>query len=281
MRRHTFLKQLREAGWNVVGIDAGNQVRRYGRQANLKIATTYEALGTDMKYSAIGFGPDDLQLPTIELMQVMTNSGLPNEAFVCANVTIFDPGFSSRYRVVEMRGKKIGITMVLGDEHIAGLPPGQDVTTRGVDQSLREVIGELRTQNCDVNVLIAYTSLQKSRELATTFPFFDILVTGGVDGEPTSLPEEIPAPDSGHMTRLIQVGSKGMYVGVVGVFDDGLRYQRVPMDARFEDSEEIKQRFLSYQKQMEALGLNGLEVRPVTHPSGRTYVGSEICADCA
>ncbi|MGI9516083.1 MAG: hypothetical protein ACR2NP_03470, partial [Pirellulaceae bacterium] len=46
MRRHTFYKQLLEAGWSVVGIDAGNQVRRYGRQANLKIAATFEALGT-------------------------------------------------------------------------------------------------------------------------------------------------------------------------------------------------------------------------------------------
>ncbi|MGI9518687.1 MAG: multiheme c-type cytochrome, partial [Pirellulaceae bacterium] len=107
-----------------------------------------------------------------------------------------------------------------------------------------------------------------------------VLVTGGVDGEPTKEPELIPANGSSHVTQLIQTGTKGMHVGVIGIFDDGLRYQRVPMDARFEDSDEIKHRFLSYQKQMEALGLDGLEVRQVTHPSGRTYVGSEACADC-
>ena len=54
MRRHTLMTDLQTAGWNLVGIDTGNQVRRFGRQANLKLGTTYQCLGEDLKYQAVG-----------------------------------------------------------------------------------------------------------------------------------------------------------------------------------------------------------------------------------
>jgi hypothetical protein len=82
---------------------------------------------------------------------------------------------------------------------------------------------------------------------------------------------------------MVQVGVKGMYVGVVGWFpgaSEPLLYQRVPLDARFADSEELKQVFQQYQQQLQTLGLSGLEISPVAHPSGQTYVGSEACGEC-
>lgn len=284
MRRHTLLSQLQDEGWSVVGIDTGNQVRRFGRQANLKLGTTLQCLGEELKYSAVGFGPDDLKLPVIELIQAMANSGIPQEYFVCANVTVFDESFSKRYRVIDQGGKKIGLTMILGEEHLESLAAVSDISTRTVDTALAAVVADMKAKSCDVHVLAANTSLESCRELAASYPFFDLLICCGVDGEPTMLPEEIKDDATGHVTRIIQTGNKGMYVGVVGLFPDGqattLRYQRVPLDARFVDSEPIKARFLSYQKQMQALGLEGLEIKAVPHPSGRTYVGSEACYDC-
>ena len=82
---------------------------------------------------------------------------------------------------------------------------------------------------------------------------------------------------------MIQVGTKGMHVGIVGVFDDPqqpLRYQRVPLDARFVDSREMLELLASYQQQLEQLGLEGLGIRAIPHPSGNTYVGSEACKEC-
>jgi hypothetical protein len=82
---------------------------------------------------------------------------------------------------------------------------------------------------------------------------------------------------------MIQVGTKGMYVGVVGVFDDPerpLRYQRVPLDGRFEDSREMLQLLASYQEQLKAAGLEGLGVRPIPYPTSRTFVGSHRCEEC-
>lgn len=283
MRRHTLYKQLRSRGWNPIGLDLGNQVRRYGRQANLKLATTYESLGFEMDFQAIGFGPDDLSLPALELMAAMTNSGLSTENFVAANITVYEPGFTSRYRVIQSGNRRLGVTMILGDEHLDSIPSGGDVKTIPVDQGLSEIAGPLQAEQCDHYVLLALTSLERCRELAEDYPWFDVVVSGGVDGEPTKEPEILRGDDGNPVTRIIQTGYKGMYVGVVGFFDDPenpIRYQRVPLDSRFEDSEEIKARFLSYQRQMEALRLDGLDVRPVTHPSGREFVGSEACADC-
>ena len=61
VRRNTLLKQLTAKGWPVVPIDAGNQVRRFGRQSEIKFQITVEGLKT-MGYRAIAFGPDDLRL---------------------------------------------------------------------------------------------------------------------------------------------------------------------------------------------------------------------------
>ena len=55
-------EQLTAKGWPVVPIDAGNQVRRFGRQSEIKFQITVEGL-TKMGYRAIAFGPDDLRLP--------------------------------------------------------------------------------------------------------------------------------------------------------------------------------------------------------------------------
>ncbi|MCP4079045.1 MAG: hypothetical protein GY819_09095 [Planctomycetaceae bacterium] len=284
MRRHTLMTELQNDGWNLVGIDTGNQVRRFGRQANLKIGTTYQCLGEDLHYAAVGLGPNDLKLPTIDLMQAMTNSGIANDDFVTCNVSVFDPDFTSKYKVIEQGGKKIGLTMVLGEEYFKSLEGMSDVTTEAIAPAMQAAIQSLDEEACDFKVLVANTSLENSRAMANQYPVFDLLVCSGVDGEPTGQPEIIKDPATGHVTQMIQTGNKGMHVGVVGLFDKEdetvMRYQRVPLDARYKDSETIKQKFLSYQSQLKSLGLEGLAIKPVAHPSGRNYVGSEACYDC-
>ena len=67
MRRHRVQKILQGRGWDLIPIDAGNQVRRFGQQPLLKLSKTYEGLCKVMKYDAIGLGPvsyTHLTLPT-------------------------------------------------------------------------------------------------------------------------------------------------------------------------------------------------------------------------
>ena len=116
VRRSTLIKQLTAKGWPVIPIDGGNQVRRFGRQAEIKFQITVQSLQT-MGYQAIGFGPDDLRLPGPEFAGVIwPNPDVPS-LFVSANVEVFDPDFTSSYRVIEKGGKKIGITAVIGERN--------------------------------------------------------------------------------------------------------------------------------------------------------------------
>ena len=82
---------------------------------------------------------------------------------------------------------------------------------------------------------------------------------------------------------MVEVGTKGMFAGVVALFDDPtkpLRYQRIPLDSRFPDSQEMLQLLAAYQDQLKAVGFEGLGVRPQPVPGGLQYVGSKICDDC-
>ncbi len=284
MRRHTVQKLLLERGWNLVSIDAGNQVKRFGQQPVIKLRHTYQALCQAMNYDAIGFGVDDLKLPTIDLIQVMADSIGSDNPFVCANVDIMQAGLQSPYLVIDVNGKKVGITQILGDEHIAELKDNSELVLSSVKEGLDRTVPNLVTEKCDVNVLIAQTGLNECRELAKQYPVFDILITTGGAGDPTMLPEFIQT--SNKRTAMIQVGVKGMYAGIVGFYEENgqlkPRYKRVPLDARYKDSNQIKSIFINYQNELKQLYLNGqlADIKPRKHPSGNKFVGSETCLDC-
>jgi hypothetical protein len=108
---------------------------------------------------------------------------------------------------------------------------------------------------------------------------FDLVVTSGGVGEPTLELEKLP----GGKTKMAQVGTKGMYVGVVGVFDDEkmpLRYERVPLTDDWKDSPAMLQLLAEYQQQLQQIGFADLGLRPQPHPSGLKFVGSEKCGEC-
>ncbi|MHB8970201.1 MAG: multiheme c-type cytochrome [Pirellulaceae bacterium] len=288
VRRNTLLKQLAAKGWPVVPIDAGNQVRRFGRQSEIKFQITVEGLKT-MGYRAIAFGPDDLRLAS-ELVGVIAPSGDEPSAFVCANVTVFDESFTSPFLVIEAAGRKIGVTSVLGQRNQNQINNSY-ITMRPAEEGLAAVWPKLQQARCDLYVLIAHASMEESRVLAQKFPQFPLVVTTGGAGEPTMEPEKI----EGTHSQMIQVGTKGMYAGVVALSDDPtqpLRYQRVPLDARFPDSDDMLQLLAAYQDQLQEAGLEGLGIRPQPYPltgdpalakktlHAGEFIGSESCAEC-
>ncbi|QDU74790.1 Perchlorate reductase subunit gamma precursor [Bremerella volcania] len=276
MRRQTFLNQLRnDRGWDVVALDVGNQVRRFGRQPEIKFQTTAEGL-KKMGYEAVSFGPDDLRLSVDEVFAAVASEDPDNIKYISSNASLL--GFTPKHRIVEAGGKKIGITGVLGAKEQQKIS-NSEVEMGDPMQELEASWNALKAENCDLYVLLSHASLEESRQYAKAFPGFQIVVTAGGAGEPTLQPEVVEGTNS----QMIQVGTKGMYVGVVGLFNDPqnpIRYERVALDARFKDSEEMLRLLASYQKQLETLGLDGLGIRPQPHSSGYSYVGSESCADC-
>ena len=287
-RRFALIQQLAGEGWPLVMLDVGDQVRRFGRQANIQFNITVDALRT-MDYAAVGFGPDDLRLSTNELLGAVSN--LSDEAglsrFVSANVGLLgmDSAITPRWRIVEVAGHKIGVTAVLGDSLRAGLGNNAEIETKPAADALTEIMPEL-VKASELRVLLAHTSLDEARELAKRFPDFDVVVTAtGVDEPPRET-----TPVEGTKALLVDVGHKGMYVAALGYYGDAeprWRYQRVPLDSRFPNTPEMHQLMVAYQGQLQAEGFAGLELRPAPHPRAdhpgdplAVFAGSASCQEC-
>ncbi|MFW6169874.1 MAG: multiheme c-type cytochrome [Planctomycetota bacterium] len=277
VRRGTLVRRLINKQWPVIPLDAGNQVRRFGRQAEIKFQITVEGLRS-MGYEAIGFGPDDLRLPAPELVGVIAPRGNEPSLFVSANVQVFAPTFTSPYRVIERGGKKIGITAILGKRN-QSLINNSDVIMQSAEAGIQEVWPQLEQSDCDLYVLISHATTEESVALGKMFPQFQLVISTGGAGEPRREPLQIEGTES----RMIQVGTKGMFAGVVGLFDDPaqpLRYQRIPLDSRFPDSKEMLELFVAYQNQIKAAGLENLGIKSQPLASGLKFVGSGLCGNC-
>ncbi|MEX2120365.1 MAG: multiheme c-type cytochrome [Pirellulales bacterium] len=269
-RRHTLLKKLASEGWPTVALDVGGLIQRFGRQTVIKYQTTVDALKT-MDYAAVGFGRDDLKLPAGELLSAALNVNI----FVAANLKVLDFEIA-RFRVIEAGGMKVGVTAIVGDTFQEQLN-NPEIQFTPARQGLAEVLPELKAQKCDLLVLLSHATPKESRELAGQFADFDVVVTVGGADEP---PHQATRQGSG--TVLVEVGHKGMYAVVLGLYDDKkqpLRYQRVPLDARFKDSPQMDQLLVSYQDQLQQLGWSGLGLTPAAHSRGK-FAGSQACRDC-
>lgn len=277
IRRDTLLTSLRDRGWELVPVDVGNQVRRTGRQPELKFRATVEAF-KKMEYAAATLGVDDLKLTSVEVVQAAGADAQSQSQFISANVSVLDPSFFPDSKIIEAGGRKIGITAVLGQEHSVDIQ-STDVEVSDPVEKLLPVVAKLKQENCDFIVLLAHASMKESAAIAQQVPGINLVVTAGGFGEPTLNPEPIAGSDA----LMVQVGVKGMYGGIVGLFDDvatPIRYQRIAISSQFKDSVRLLADFAVYQEQLKAAGFSGLGVSPVAHPTGRQFVGSEACADC-
>ncbi len=287
-RRHSFLKQLRAAadesvadklsgyGWPVVVVDVGGTAKRYGTQAVMKFHNMVDGI-KKMGYDAIALGKTDLKLPAGELLSdVARMKGRP-VLFVSANVVLYDePSFVARMNVVQAGGMKIGITSVLGKKYQQQIQ-GQFVTMSDPEAALKAVLPELK-QKADYLVLLAHATMEETAELKKKFPEFDVVVTAGGGSIP---PHEI----EGTGLPVIEVGEKGKYAVVLGLYDDPnqpVRYQRVPLDSRFTGSKEMKTLMTLYQDQVEYKWAEFAKQK-IPHPQRElngTFVGSKKCGDC-
>ena len=277
-RRYTFLRQLREErGWEVVPLDVGNQVRRYGKQSEIKFQKSAEGLRA-MQYRAITFGPEDLRLGVGEVFTGTNPDDQTPKIFTSANVALFGREHTPAFLIVTAGGKKIGVAGVLGNEFEKRLQ-GEDIVHQPAQAALQAATKAIVDAKCDVRVLLAHATAEETQEIAKKFPQYQLVVTAGGLGEPTLELE----PIEGTKSLLAQVGTKGMYLGVVGFFDDPkkpIRYQRVPLDSGVADSPEMLTLLKTYQDELKALGLEELGLKPRTHSSGNKFIGSEKCGVC-
>jgi len=276
-RRHTLIKQLAsDRGWPIVPLDVGSQVKRFGKQQEVKFAHTAEAL-RQIGYRAAALGADDLRLSADDLLSATNPDDKPS-LFVSANVALLGRDLQPQYTIASAGGKRIGVTSVLGAQHEARLQ-GDKIVHEPPGKALQTICAELQAKQCDLYVLLVHAPLDEARKLAQETRIFDLVVASGESNLPSRELETI----EGTKTRLLQLGQKAMYVAVVGVFDDQqtpLRYESVPLDARFADSPQMLKVLADYQEQLKDLGFADLGIKPQPHASGSKFVGSEKCGEC-
>lgn len=276
-RRFTMLKQLRDKGWPIVAVDSGGQEKNTGVQAGIKVDFSYRAL-VKMGYEVVGLGANDLRM---DLLSIAINLEAATNPLVSVNVGIIDfkSGFSTRYKIVNKGGMRIGITSVLGKKEIAKLQNVADLTLLEPYQAIPDILAEMRNAKCDHMVLLAYAEPDEAKDLARRFTEFDWVLTA----HGAEVPPKEPSQILGTKTHLVEVGQKAEYAVVVGFYKDGtspFRYQRVPLDHRFDDAPEIYKMQVEYLLQLKNLGFDGLGLKSTAHPTGRKFVGSEACASC-
>ncbi len=289
LRRDAVIREIEAKGWPLIKLDLGDQIRRSGPQAAVKLQSTYEALRGVMNYDVIGMGAGELKLDSFVLLSLLMNSataaGQDASPFVSANASVYEDDIIQPYRVVERAGRRIGVTSVVSVRHFQGLgdltSDERETKIETPESALAKVVPKLVAENCDALVLLAFVSEREARELVQKFPQFDFVVNEGVDGEPVDHLQVVQV--GARVVSLVQMGYKSMFAGAIGIPVDKanpVQYQKIALDHRFKDTEEMKANFQKYQAELERQTLQKLISKPSRHPSGYEYVGSKVCADC-
>ena len=282
-RRETLLKELTAKGWPIVPLDMGGLVKRRGVQTETKYRYAVNSLA-ELGYSGVGLGAGELALDNIDAVaEALMNLDPARNPMVSANVGIYgleesvDLGMTKRFRVIEAGGKRIGVTSVLGAKYQEAFKNRSELGIISAAEGLAQVAPLLTAAKCDLQVLMVHGDPKEAEALALQFPQFQIVATTGGAEEPPKEAKQIP----GSKSLLIEAGHKGMYVSVVGFYNDPqnpIRYQRVPLDTRFAEGTAMKKKLTDYQKELETVTLDFL-VKQVAHPDGE-FAGSAACADC-
>ncbi|MCA9064041.1 MAG: hypothetical protein KDA96_13310 [Planctomycetaceae bacterium] len=288
-RRADLAAKIRALGWDLRGVDLGGLSRRIGPQALLKFETTLSALH-EIGYVATGLGVDDLRLGPENLLARHIIEDDNSLRFVSANVVFYDApelGTPLPWHIATVGDVKIGITSVLSDSLRRKIIPDRtddpaapptDLSWLPVDEAVRKVSAAFDDNQVQFRVMLSHGSLEESRALAKQFPGFDVIVTAEGFGDGEHVPEIIGT------TRLLQVGHKGKFAGVVGIYpndkDNPLRFDLVSLTGeQFDHAESIVELMRRYQQRLKEERIVEVD-GTVPYPSGAGFVGADKCGEC-
>ena len=292
-RRADFIRKIEKRGWPVVGLELGGTVdvealQRRGLQTWFKFQTLLAAL-KDMNYAALGLGPGELKIPLDRLLTTNNFSASELPAMVSANTVVegFEDYGPANSRLVEVGDVRIGVVSIIGDSYQKKVfPEGSDVGIHftEAEAAVRESLQSLQEQQPDLLVLLSHASVAESRELATKFPKFNVVVTAGGPEDPAPEPEHVGE------TMFLKVGRKGKHVGALGIYSDSakqpLRFELVNLDKdRFDTDPRMRQHMRDYQELLEreqeqVFADMAAASHPKTLETGATYVGAAKCGEC-
>ena len=262
-RRANFIDGLKAKGWTVAGADLGDLYPSktvVGEQAMMKYVAMMHAL-RDMGYVAVGVGRAEYAAGLLKVtgeyalqkdqppytlagnvVGVTTVNGnkvpVPRETYFPASPGGTRP-IVGLAEVAEVNGVPVGVVSVTGPslaKEVVKLDSTIDFESNKA--VLAAAVAALRDhpKKPAVNVLLYAGTVEEAKKVAADWPQFGVVLCQAEDPEPPQFPEYVTHAD-GRKTMVVQVGHKGRYVGVVGVFKKAggveLKYQLVPLGEEY------------------------------------------------
>ncbi len=325
-RRMQFIDMLKAKKWPVAGIDLGDiypDKASFLGQGLLRYKTTMQALNK-MGYIAVGVGKTEFNAEIIRVLGQYAVDEKP-PYLLAGNLLGFADGKSipreKHFKPDGLTRSMIGLAEVaqvgsvnVGVAGIIGRSLAEEVETKKLDTSvtfekdkqgkvnnagvLQDAVGALQKKNTQLNILIYQGTTAEAEMLAAARPEFHVILCQANDSEPPQHPKAVVGP-KGQKTLIIEVGHKGRYVGVLGVFKQNggleLHYQIVPLEefyltpgpeAAAQKTNPILPLLENYSKIVrDEKFLNEVPRNPhpvqIAEPKlNLTYVGSDACKAC-
>ncbi len=337
-RRYNFIQQLKAKGWNVVGLDVGDIVPKPPTGDELAVPAEqnfkkYEyALKAykEMGYAAVGVGEYDYKKDLFQLLPRYALNHPDQPPFLLSgNVVGVERDQAGKVTKTTPRAKYFGT--------VDGKPDGRDAVAAGVVVAEKGklpfgVIGLTAPSVADaitggdkpkgpyhfeeygkhltaalkvfgdhpakpeLNVLLLQGNSTEAQQAAQDFPGVQLIASLTDSSEPPGVPME----NEQTKQLVIQVGHKGRYVGVVGVYKTpkgfDFKYQLVALGEEYltpagpaaEKANKVLQLLEEYAKDVKDSDLlkqytkdRPLHPAQINNPKANlTYIGSAACAKC-
>jgi hypothetical protein len=254
-RRYNLIYLLKQRGWPVVALDAGDMAQKEGIRGPVKLPNVQGLLKytkamksyKTMGYSASGIGEYEAHLTFFD---TLSNYALnePRPRVLAANLKDAAINFTGQTEAwVEAADVSVaagGLPLQVGVAGVIGTgTPGQDtvgnrilklrepnVGLEAVAPALRQAVADMKRKGMDLRLLIyqGMVHIPKPGDKATEavacaeyFPDFNVLLALCEDEEPPGQPVWVAHPGTAQKTPVVCLGHKGKYVGVLGVWQTG------------------------------------------------------------
>ncbi len=332
-RRYNLVQSLHQKKWDVAGIDLGElpQLKGIREQNLLKYELSVKALNA-MNYAAMGLGRDEILMPLGDaLTQIWDQKTVyPRPLLLtladAAPGELFYKQLNTRQWEIFQAGKlKVGVINMMGPDLRDELQAKAKFLANMVE--LPNALAEFAEAGVQVGVILhhEYPNLpeakfpkggiarlkavdaerDKQAELCAKFcadarktnpkiPPIQLMMVLTEEPEPPSFLKEYDKLP----TRVVEIGHKGKYVGLVGIYADKagyrLQYQRVLMGPELdtpkgkEKDNKVTQLMERYYQVLQKQNMldrfprapHANQVEPAKQGLTATYVGSNACRNC-
>ena len=200
MRRATLVKTMQEQKkWPVIGLDNGGTMhpkRVTRRQTRMKFDFTRDAL-EQIGFVSINVGPEEAYLRDDGLMAVREVDKQKVDFALrlqSANVSVY-PGVEEladvvpKFQLLDKGGLKTVVVTVVDPAMAPGILPQEGAFEVGDPaESLTAILPEIEALAPDLLVLLAFASLDRTKELVTQFPQFHLATAAGARKTRSSTP---------------------------------------------------------------------------------------------